>query len=339
MGPDIELLPSEESPNPKKSRSNPRKSGADLDEKPTGVNLDEKSIVINVDEETFVINVDEELVVINLNEDDSDSNEGGSDPNEGGSDPNEGGPNNEGGTGPNEGGPNPSGDDSDPPGKKPDKGKAKATTPQYSEEEARELARQQAIEQARWEHDVDYYGNEIDWARLNSLKDLLDESKTGESSKKGAELFNQGEESPNITEYNPEEENREESTPDINTYNWARGYRKEAVRTYNDIIGKLTDDDTINPYDKSKLVEESVRLRGVLDEYATYIERLKHFLDLPSEEEVYDSQEFSSDQEYSDDNLSGYEGEDSNTEEKKPRPLGEENSSEDESRPSKRPRK
>jgi hypothetical protein len=136
----------------------------------------------------------------------------------------------------------------------------------------------------------------------------------GESSKQGGESSNQGGESSKQGGdfYKEQEKTMEYVDPKLSEYHTAKMYRKETIHAFNDIIEEINKKgDDMDERQKEDLLNESIRLRSLIDHYSKYAENLKDELNVHSSQEEYNSEEYSS-EDYSSD--------------------------EEESRPSKRPR-
>jgi len=113
----------------------------------------------------------------------------------------------------------------------------------------------------------------------------------------------------------------------LKEYKMAKMYRINTIREYNDIIEEINKDG-MDERQKEYLLNKSIKLRNLVDEYSKYAENLKNDLNIPSSEEENDSEEYSS--EYS------------SPSEEESRPYEEESRpsspSEEGPRPSKRPK-
>lgn len=219
-------------------------------------------------------------------------------------------------------GPGPGGDDSEPDdnddkNKKLDKGKgkAKAITPELTPEETQES-------------DKDEKQSETDLkiAKLNSLRDTTDWAYTdGESSKQGAHreiMLSLEEQKQRILEEKNqrilEEQNQkmldEKYKVILDEYHESKKARLGVVRAFNDIMDYINENgDSMHPSEKESLLDQSIKLRNLVEHYSNHAQTLKDVLSIDSSEE-----EFS---------------EDSNSEE-----YESENYSDEEPRPSKRPK-
>jgi len=228
------------------------------------------------------------------------------DPDEDGSDPGKDIPDpGEDGSDPGEDGSDPNKDDPDHGYKSSDKGKgkARAITPELLEKPYT---------------DSDENGEEDDFekARLNSLEEPYnkEESKQGESSKQGANLEYQ--------EFLAEQDKQSK----LDKFHNMNKARIESTRQFNDTLEKIyREGDSMDPRDKEFLINETIRLRAEITNYASHAQNLRNELDINS------SEEFS----YEEDNSEESWNEDSSEES---RPSKRSDSSEEESRPSKRPR-
>ena len=257
--------------------------------------------------------------------------EGDPDPGEGGPDPGEGGPD------PDEGGPDPGEPGSGEPGSGPDgtdpddkslgkvKGKARAITPEFIESPYTDL-------------DKNSEEDDFEKARLESWKNYNQQFKQGESSKQGEllkqiELSKQGEsseqgESSHHAEQgehlSPQKEEQTKNTREA--YQDLKQLRLEAVRSFNDIMEKINrEGDSMDPQDKAFWLNETIEIRNIIDNYTSQAQNLKDQLNIDSEEE--------NSEQGSGDSWSGYSSDEESISSKGS------DSSDKESRPSKRPRK
>ena len=255
-------------------------------------------------------------------------NQGGPDPGEGGPDPGDG----------------PDGTDPDDKSSGKGKGKARAITPESPEEyknysgkgKARAITPQLPELPELPYTDLDKKPEEDDFekARLESLKDYLQQFKQGESSKQGElskqlELFKQGElpeqgessQQAGQGEYLPPEEQAKNM---LETYHELKQRCLEAVRSFNDTVEKINrEGDSMNEQEKAFWLNETIRVRNVVDNYSSHIQNLKDQLNIDSEENS---------QQDSGDSWSAYSSDEESISSKRS------DSSGNESRPSKRPR-
>lgn len=203
--------------------------------------------------------------------------------------------------------PDPDGSGSDPDGDNPDedsdrvqrldKGKARAITPESISEEPERAEEPESPEENEDSHDK--FQRDLEQAKLNSLKEKH-EGVEPESSRQGAyreELEKQN------------KQNRERE------YKEANSLYKEAVENFNKNQSQIVDNDAIDPTLRQHFLEESQKLRRVVDYYKYIKETFKDELNISSEEEEYSSEEESSDEDNrSEDNRS----EDSSSENSRP---------------------
>lgn len=192
------------------------------------------------------------------------------------------------------------GDGSDPDDKGPrkDKGKAKATSPEYVVDKPSPSSVDGSLQ------------NDLEKAKLNSLRETTDLAYTaGESSKQGAYR-----ESMLYIEEKNQRMLEEKNQAMLDEYIESKKARLEAVRAFNDIIDELDKKGAfMHPSDKESLLNQSIKLRNLVEHYSNHAQTLKDVLSIDSSEE-----EFS---------------EDNNSEE-----YESENYSDEEPRPSKRPK-
>ena len=257
-------------------------------------------------------------------EGDPDPGEGGPDPGEGGPDPDEGGPD-PGEPGSGEPGSGPDGTDPDDKSLGKGKGKARAITPEFIESPYTDL-------------DKNSEEDDFEKARLESWKNYNQQFKQGESSKQGEllkqiELSKQGEsseqgESSHHAEQgehlSPQKEEQTKNTREA--YQDLKQLRLEAVRSFNDIMEKINrEGDSMDPQDKAFWLNETIEIRNIIDNYTSQAQNLKDQLNIDSEEE--------NSEQGSGDSWSGYSSDEESISSKGS------DSSDKESRPSKRPRK
>ena len=98
--------------------------------------------------------------------------------------------------------------------------------------------------------------------------------------------------------------------------------RKKATREFNDITEKLNDPtNNMDERKRADLINETVQLRTFVKEASEYAQHLRDKLDIPSDQGMSESEEYDGEEEYDSEET---DGEDSNSDEN--------------SRPSKRPR-
>jgi hypothetical protein len=120
------------------------------------------------------------------------------------------------------------------------------------------------------------------------------------------------------TEFSQEWEGIGYNSAGFHEYVETEKIRKEYTREFNEILQKIEESgDSMSEREKGSLLEQSMKIRDVVDSATKHARELKENLNIPSESEEFDSEE-NSDEEYSSD---------------------ENNSSQEESRPTKRPRK
>jgi hypothetical protein len=144
--------------------------------------------------------------------------------------------------------------------------------------------------------------------------------KGGQLSEKGGQLSDQGGESfkPN-TDFDELEERLKNAKSGLEEYEIAEELRKKSTRSFNDIMQKIDEDgDSIDERERVHLLDESMKVRGIVDAATQHANHLKSQLNIPSEVEESDSEEY---------------GESSGEE-----PTDVNSSDKEESRPSKRPR-
>lgn len=198
---------------------------------------------------------------------------------------------NEPGPGPGPGG-NESEPDNDDSNKKVNKGKGRAITP---EEESKE----------RLEFYTDYdeiHEKDIEEAKLKSLKS----DKIGESSKQGATLQQREEEQARLDSLrghrgesptegeslgqNKPTEKEKEIVLSYGHYMDVTGSRRATIRNFNDITMKLNSKHgNMDPEQRQFLLEESLQLKKDVENYNAYIDYLKKLLDIPSDDQGYNS--------------------------------------------------
>jgi hypothetical protein len=188
------------------------------------------------------------------------------------------------------------------------KGKAKATTPELIPEESKEPFT---------DYDEKIFQNDLEKARLDSL--IMDNR--GESSKQGAisgqnelekarldslRMDNRGESSKQGASSGQNElvERQKEVELSYDHYSKVSESRRAMAQDFNDITMKLNSkDDNMSPEQREFLLNESIKLKNDVTMYDAYIESLKRVLNIPSEEEGnypdYSSEESTS--EYSSD--------------------------------------
>ena len=250
--------------------------------------------------------------------------EGDPDPGEGGPDPDEGGPD-PGEPGSGEPGSGPDGTDPDDKSLGKGKGKARAITPEFIESPYTDL-------------DKNSEEDDFEKARLESWKNYNQQFKQGESSKQGEllkqiELSKQGEsseqgESSHHAEQgehlSPQKEEQTKNTREA--YQDLKQLRLEAVRSFNDIMEKINREGaSMDPQDKAFWLNETIEIRNIIDNYTSQAQNLKDQLNIDSEEE--------NSEQGSGDSWSGYSSDEESISSKGS------DSSDKESRPSKRPRK
>jgi len=217
-------------------------------------------------------------------------------------------PNSDDGIDPNGADPCSGGDGSDPDDKGPrkDKGKAKATSPEYIVDTPAPSSVDGSL------HD------DLEKAKLNSLRETTDLAYTaGESSKQGAyreSMLHIEEKNLRMLEEKNQRMLEEKNQAMLDEYIESKKARLEAVRAFNDIIDELDKKGAfMHPSDKESLLNQSIKLRNLVEHYSNHAQTLKDVLSIDSSEE-----EFS---------------EDNNSEE-----YESENYSDEEPRPSKRPK-
>nr|YP_010982488.1 cytochrome c oxidase subunit 2 [Acrocalymma vagum]WOH21445.1 cytochrome c oxidase subunit 2 [Acrocalymma vagum] len=157
-------------------------------------------------------------------------------------------------------------------------------------------------EMKEWYTDLDEEReqDDIEKAKWNSLNEF----KVGESSKQG-ESYKQGEsskqcESFEFLEYLKEQKKFEE-------YHESQKLRKEAMRAFNDIMHKINNDGgNVDQKEKEFLLNESIQIREAFDYYSDKAQNLKNELNIHSSEEECSEQnsdgeswsEYSSDEEF-----------------------------------------
>jgi hypothetical protein len=248
------------------------------------------------------------------------------------------------GSGPGTGGnsPNPDGNDPDKRGNGEysgkGKGKARAITPEeVSEKDESETVPKEC--QSNTEEEDERFQADIEKAIFNSLNE---NQNPGESSKQGANL-----------EY-IEKQKREDN---LNAYYQAENDRTQSVLDYNK-NNEILQGDKLDSSLKEYYINKSIELRAIVDNDTKRAEELRNKVDLPEEQE-YSPEEYSYEEDSSEDNRSGYsedeesrysKGSDSedeksksfkgnNSEDEESRPSKRNNSEDEESRPYKRPRK
>ena len=281
----------------------------------------------------YTMSIITELLEMLLNDNEGNDNfdpdflyngEGDPDPGEGGPDPDEGGPD-PGEPGSGEPGSGPDGTDPDDKSLGKGKGKARAITPEFIESPYTDL-------------DKNSEEDDFEKARLESWKNYNQQFKQGESSKQGEllkqiELSKQGEsseqgESSHHAEQgehlSPQKEEQTKNTREA--YQDLKQLRLEAVRSFNDIMEKINrEGDSMDPQDKAFWLNETIEIRNIIDNYTSQAQNLKDQLNIDSEEE--------NSEQGSGDSWSGYSSDEESISSKGS------DSSDKESRPSKRPRK
>jgi len=221
-----------------------------------------------------------------------------------------------------------------------DKGKGKATEIPPDElawekerEEYRKKIEQEDLERERKAKEAE----DLDLAKRQSLYDEDLKKKAGQSSKapeggyfryneeqeKELEFYKKsGELSKQNQEFPQKEESMDYREIGIQEYELTEDIRKQHTRLYNDIMQKIDESgDKMDEREKADLLNESIKVRGIVDDATKHAKDLKDNLGIPSDAEMYDSEEYDSEQ----DSGQGYSSD-------------ENKSSEEESRPSKRPR-
>ena len=274
----------------------------------------------------YTMSIITELLEMLLNDNEGNDNfdpdflyngEGDPDPGEGGPDPGE--------PGSGEPGSGPDGTDPDDKSLGKGKGKARAITPEFIESPYTDL-------------DKNSEEDDFEKARLESWKNYNQQFKQGESSNQGEllkqiELSKQGEsseqgESSHHAEQgehlSPQKEEQTKNTREA--YQDLKQLRLEAVRSFNDIMEKINrEGDSMDPQDKAFWLNETIEIRNIIDNYTSQAQNLKDQLNIDSEEE--------NSEQGSGDSWSGYSSDEESISSKGS------DSSDKESRPSKRPRK
>nr|YP_010692862.1 hypothetical protein P1Q94_mgp15 [Periconia digitata]WCA44861.1 hypothetical protein [Periconia digitata] len=126
----------------------------------------------------------------------------------------------------------------------------------------------------------------------------------GDLSEKGGQLPAQGGEAfKSDTSFAQEEERLKNAKSELDEYKIAEDLRKISTRKFNDIMQKLDESgDSMGEREKALLLEESMRIRGVVDAATQHANHLKSQLDIPSDVEESGSEEYgeSSGEEYTD---------------------------------------
>ena len=172
--------------------------------------------------------------------------------------------------------PDPGNNNRDDKGSGEGKGKAKAITPEYITEEPKES----------YTDLEEYFQDDLKKAKLESLKEI----NQGESSKQGANL---------------EHLDEQNKLRDLSEYHNTIRARKEAVRTFNDILDKIEKEgDSLSQKDKEYLLNESIKLKNAVNHYANHAQSLKNEMNIHSSEEECSSEENSSEDNWSEDSSS-----------------------------------